>query len=81
MEKARIIHDNERSLLESAKLAGNADWAMRQLAVRLEEKSRRRAEFCLMLLEPTLVMVSGGVVLWVGTSVLVPLLKLINDLS
>ncbi len=81
MQTAGIVRGDERSLLESARLAGNADWALRQMADRLDERARRRADFCLTLLEPALVLISGGIVLWVATAVMIPLLKLVNDLS
>lgn len=77
----KLLKPREVSVLTSAERAGNLAWALKQLAVRIDNEVRDRCRLMLSLLGPAILLVMAVVVAWILISFFTPVLVIINNLS
>jgi len=71
----------EAAVLKAAQRAGNLAWAMREMADRLTRKFTQRLTACLSVGFPAVLLVLGLLMGWFAVAMILPLAKLILDLS
>ncbi len=69
------------AVLESAERIGNLPWALREVARFRERKQQHRLDVLMILFRPVCVVAMGLLVGFIATSMFLPLVKLLNDLS
>lgn len=79
--RSRFITNDERAILSAAADAGNQGWVLRQLAITLENRSSAQMSFLLEFARPLAYLFVGVVVGVVVTSLFLPLVQLIHNLS
>ena len=81
LRQMRWISRAETDLLQSAQVVGNLPWAMETLADSIVARFEYRVEWWLQVLHPVFILLIGSYVALFALAVMIPLFKLINDLS
>ncbi len=81
MRDTKLISSREWAFLRSSETTGHSDWAMRHLAEAIDRKRQRRVSYVFSLLNNTLTLGFGALVLCICVAWFLPLVKLIGDLS
>ena len=81
MQKKRLLRTRERQLLESAERTGNLGWALKTLGQQIERKQDARGSAMLQLVKPICICALAIPVLFFGVAMIVPIIKLISDMS
>jgi protein transport protein HofC len=77
----RLITAADAAMLASAQRVGNLPWAMRLVADSGERRLAYRLRACIQVVAPAVLLVLGGVVCFIITSLFLPLISLISKLS
>lgn len=81
LRRQGILRQAEARLLQAAERTGDLSWALRELAISLENRRRHRGLVLLEFLQPALVIVIGASVLFVCVAFFLPLVELIQTLG
>ncbi len=81
MATARLITTAEAQALESSTSVDSRAWAMKQLARLKRGRVAGQIDACVNLLQPLIILMLAGTVLFVAVACLAPLLDLVNGLS
>ncbi len=76
-----FLHKRDLAVIESAERSGNLTWALREVATIREQRLQYRVDTLLILLRPVVILLMGVLVGTITVATLLPILKLINDLS
>ncbi len=76
-----FINKRDLAVLESAERSGNLPWALREVARSRERKLQYRLDVLLIMLRPVCIVAMGILVGFIATSMFLPIVKLLNDLS
>lgn len=76
-----VIGPREQAILQSAERAGNLSWTLNQIADAIDRRFAHRRRRLIEMIQPTLVLSLGLVVMFVCTAMFVPIVHLINSLS
>lgn len=76
-----FLHKRDLAVIESAERSGNLTWALREIATIREQRLQYRVDALLILLRPIVILLMGVLVGAITIAMLLPILKLINDLS
>jgi type IV pilus assembly protein PilC len=81
MKAVGLLSDSDADLLQAARVAGNQDWALSQIAGRMTSRAERRIGMMLEMLRPALLIGMGAIVGFVVISLFTPLVSLIRSLA
>ena|GEM_PF-1601833 len=76
-----FLHKRDLAVIESAERSGNLTWALREIATIRERRLQYRIDALLILLRPVVILLMGVLVGTITVATLLPILKLINDLT
>jgi type II secretory pathway component PulF len=81
LAEQRLLRGSEVALLQSAETAGNLDWALRDVADRIELRRSHRLQWWVEVLRPWPVLILAGLAALFALGMFLPLVKLLNELS
>ena len=75
------LNKRDLAVVESAERAGNLPWALREVARSRERRLQHRMDVLLILLRPVCIVAMGLLVGFIATSMFLPIVTLMSDLS
>lgn len=81
MQSARLVNARELRLLEAATRVGNVPWVLRQIARRRRLMTWQRRDFLIQMVFPLCILMLGGLVLWFGSAVFLPLVRIMSSIA
>ncbi|NUQ61603.1 MAG: type II secretion system F family protein [Pirellulales bacterium] len=81
LRRTGLIHKAEAALFESAERTGNLAWALEEMAASSARRSVYRLRAAINVVFPAVVLLAGAAVLFVALAILLPLYRLIINLT
>jgi len=76
-----VLTAREQAVLQSASRVGNLPWTLKEVSTSIERRLSYRLMAWAQWIEPAVVLVIGGMVMFIMVALFMPLVKLLNDLS